>query len=202
MTSTLTHPLVSAYLRDLELLLHGVDPGERAEVLAGVHEHLDASLVPGASDEDVRTVLAELGSAHAVADEAYAGRPPSAVATAQRTSPWTAFVAIAINAACILYMMVLLIFGVAGASAMAFGVVLFLLPWSITCLLTVASSGWSGHEKLTSVLVLPGTLLAHVVALSIALRTIGPHIVNLVATVAISAIALWLLGRLASSGRR
>lgn len=78
MTSTLTHPLVSAYLRDLELLLHGVDPGERAEVLAGVHEHLDASLVPGASDEDVRRSLAELGSPQSVADEAYAGRTSSA----------------------------------------------------------------------------------------------------------------------------
>lgn len=74
MTSTLTHPLVSAYLRDLELLLHGVEPGERAEVLAGVHEHLDVSLDPGASDEDVRRSLAELGSPQSVADEAYAGR--------------------------------------------------------------------------------------------------------------------------------
>ncbi len=74
MTSALSHPLVSAYLRDLDLLLHGVEPGERSEVLAGVHEHLDASLLPGASDEDVRRSLAELGSPQSVADEAYAGR--------------------------------------------------------------------------------------------------------------------------------
>ncbi|MFC7486500.1 HAAS signaling domain-containing protein [Knoellia sp. CPCC 206453] len=79
MTSALSHPLVSAYLRDLELLLHGVEPGERAEVLAGVHEHLDASLAPAAADDDVRQSLAELGSPQSVADEAYAGRSPSVV---------------------------------------------------------------------------------------------------------------------------
>lgn len=52
MTSMLTHPLITACLRDPELLLHGVEPGERAEVLAGVHEHLDASLATGASDDE------------------------------------------------------------------------------------------------------------------------------------------------------
>ena len=44
MSAHTTHPLVDAYLRDLELLLHGVEPGERAEVLAGVREHLDGRL--------------------------------------------------------------------------------------------------------------------------------------------------------------
>lgn len=89
MTSALSHPLVSAYLRDLELLLHGVEPGERAEVLAGVHEHLDTSLTPSASDEDVRRSLAELGSPQSVADEAYAGRstPASASPAPARQRP-------------------------------------------------------------------------------------------------------------------
>ena len=53
---------------------------QQAEVLAGVHEHLDASLPPGASDGDVRRTLAELGSPHSVADEAYAGAPAPAAA--------------------------------------------------------------------------------------------------------------------------
>ena len=99
MTSALSHPLVSAYLRDLELLLHGVEPGERAEVLAGVHEHLDTSLAPSASDEDVRRSLAELGSPQSVADEAYAGRPaPASVAPPRpRPNPWPAHIANVIN---------------------------------------------------------------------------------------------------------
>jgi hypothetical protein len=76
MTAPTTHPLAAAYLRDLELLLHGVDPGERAEVLAGVREHLEGTTGPNASDDDVRAALAELGPPQAIADEAYAGRSP------------------------------------------------------------------------------------------------------------------------------
>ncbi|MFW5475101.1 HAAS signaling domain-containing protein [Knoellia sp. CPCC 206450] len=79
MTPATTHPLVAAWLRDLDLLLHGVEPGERAEVLAGVHEHLDATLPPGSSDADVRRVLADLGSPQSVADETYAGQLASVV---------------------------------------------------------------------------------------------------------------------------
>lgn len=75
MSPQTAHPLVGAYLHDLELLLHGVEPGERAEVLAGVREHLDGSLAPGADDAAVRAALDELGPPQAIADEAYAGRP-------------------------------------------------------------------------------------------------------------------------------
>ena len=75
MTADTTHPLAAAYLRDLELLLHGIEPGERAEVLAGVREHLAAVAGPGATDDEVRAALAELGPPQAIADEAYAGRP-------------------------------------------------------------------------------------------------------------------------------
>ena len=78
MTPT-THPLVASYLEDLDQLLAGIDPGDRAEVMAGVREHLDTAL-PGSdpvTDDDVRAALTELGPPHAVADEAYAGRPPA-----------------------------------------------------------------------------------------------------------------------------
>jgi hypothetical protein len=87
MSSHTTHPLVDAWLRDLELLLHGIDPGERAEVLAGVHEHLDGSLPSDANDDDVRRVLADLGSPQSVADEAYAGRPVPASPTLGNQPP-------------------------------------------------------------------------------------------------------------------
>lgn len=82
MTAETTHPLAAAYLRDLELLLHGIEPGERAEVLAGVREHLDAVTGPAARDDEVRAALAELGPPQAIADEAYAGRPATVVVTA------------------------------------------------------------------------------------------------------------------------
>ncbi|MFC8501962.1 hypothetical protein ACFUC1_06350 [Pedococcus sp. NPDC057267] len=82
MTAETTHPLADAYLRDLELLLHGIEPGERAEVLAGVREHLEAGAGAGATDAEVRAALAELGPPQAIADEAYAGRPATVLVAA------------------------------------------------------------------------------------------------------------------------
>jgi hypothetical protein len=77
------HPLVESYLSELETLLAGVPPAERAETLAGVREHMAASLAHGSSDEDVRRVLGEMGSPQTVADEAYVG-VRSAAATQPR----------------------------------------------------------------------------------------------------------------------
>ena len=109
MSSSTTHPLTGAWLRDLELLLHGIDPGERAEVLAGVREHLDGSLPPEATDDDVRRVLADLGSPQAVADEAYAGRPaPTSAAPAERgpvmSRPWVPVVVGLLLGLCLIWM--------------------------------------------------------------------------------------------------
>ena len=70
------HPLAEHYLGELGRLLQGIEPADRAEVLEGVREHLDASLEGTAgTDADVRAALDELGPPQAVADEAYAGRP-------------------------------------------------------------------------------------------------------------------------------
>jgi len=201
MTTPLAHPLVSAYLRDLELLLHGVEPVERAEVLGGVHEHLEASLEPGASEVDVRAVLAELGSPHSVADEAYAGRPPHPATSPQRPSIWPPITATAINAGSVLFMVLPVVFGPAQASAIAFSFVAFLLPWTAVCALTGVTSQWDGREKLTSLLILPGSLAAHTAVVAIALATIGPHIINLVPTLLITAAALWMLVKLGRSAR-
>ena len=69
------HPLVARYLHDLDVLLEGIEPVERAEVVEGVREHIETSLshTEGA-DSDVRTALDEVGPASAVAEEAWAGR--------------------------------------------------------------------------------------------------------------------------------
>ncbi|WP_109474625.1 HAAS signaling domain-containing protein [Ornithinimicrobium cavernae] len=66
------HRLVSTYLDDLARMLADLPPEDRAEVLAGVREHIDAALAerPGA-ETDVQSVLAELGPPDLVAREAY-----------------------------------------------------------------------------------------------------------------------------------
>lgn len=69
------HPLVARYLHDLDVLLQGIEPVERAEVVEGVREHIETSLShTDRSDSDVRAALDEVGPATAVAEEAWTGR--------------------------------------------------------------------------------------------------------------------------------
>lgn len=90
MSPQTTHPLVARYLAELDGLLHGIDPLERAEVVMGVHEHVESALEGTARTEaDVRAALDEVGPATAVAEEAYAGRPVPASSPQPATSrPW------------------------------------------------------------------------------------------------------------------
>ena len=71
MTTTRTamnkHPLVEAYLADLDRALRGSDPREHAEILASVAEHIDEALPDAPSTGDVSRVLAELGPVDAIA---------------------------------------------------------------------------------------------------------------------------------------
>ncbi|GHG49428.1 hypothetical protein GCM10011331_11980 [Flavimobilis marinus] len=86
MTTTRTamnkHPLVEAYLADLDRALRGSDPRERAETLASITEHLDEALGNAPSTDAVRQVLAELGPVDAIAasttpaEPHHAAQPP------------------------------------------------------------------------------------------------------------------------------
>lgn len=75
-----THPLVARYLDDLARMLRDLEPGERAEVLAGVREHIEGALgdrrldTPEDDDAAVAAVLTELGPPDAIAQAAYADR--------------------------------------------------------------------------------------------------------------------------------
>lgn len=86
MTTTRTamnkHPLVEAYLADLDRALHGSDPREHAETLASVAEHIDEALGSSPDTAAVRQVLAELGPV-----EAIAATTTPAVATAPTPGP-------------------------------------------------------------------------------------------------------------------
>ncbi len=209
MTPAVTHPLISAWLRDLELLLHGVDPGERAEVLAGVHEHLEASLPPSASDDDVRRTLAELGSPQSVADEAYAGRPAHAPVAPSRAqaSPWTAQVACFLNAAGLALLAVLTLLTGLGSTSMAphlselaFLATAFALPWLLVVALTSMSEVWGSADKLRSILIYPVTLVAlGVVTWAVGLA--GIRVLTIVAALLVVAAGARTLSRLIGSTR-
>ena len=63
-----THPLVVAYLADLERVLAGSDPQERADTLAAIREHI-ADALDGAPQDTATTmaVLADLGPVERIA---------------------------------------------------------------------------------------------------------------------------------------
>lgn len=76
----LSHPLVAAYLSDLERALSSADQQERIDTIAAVREHLTDAL--GGDDEpttdEVRAVLDELGSVEQIAASATpASAPPT-----------------------------------------------------------------------------------------------------------------------------
>ncbi|UJP41099.1 HAAS signaling domain-containing protein [Cellulomonas palmilytica] len=81
------HPLVAAYLADLERALVAADPREREDTLDAVREHLLEALGAKPSTADVTEVLTDLGSVDVIAASVTpAGRPPVvALAAAQET---------------------------------------------------------------------------------------------------------------------
>ncbi len=206
MSPQTTHPLVDAYLRDLELLLHGVEPGERAEVLAGVREHLDGRLGREATapDEDVRQALSELGPPQAIADEAYAGRPtppPSSPQPRGTPARWQAVVATAINALGLVFAALLMTLSIHPAELLVFGW-FYALPWLAGFILAVRSPTWSAREKAASALLFPATLVGLGATVGIIYSWAWPSLVNLVPAVAILGAAFWVLVRLLRSALR
>jgi uncharacterized membrane protein len=187
MTQHTTHPLVSAYLEELDRLLAGIDPGDRAEVLSGVREHLDSALDGRGQvgDDDVREVLAELGPPQAVADEAYAGRPVHAPRALQRVGAlsrsWVPVVVALLTSVGLL--LVVLVAGTAASvvsstSANSSGVVvetaelsgsplmgtfaalMLTLPlWATVALLVGLSPLWVGREKIVVAVLVPTAAL-------------------------------------------
>jgi len=82
----LTHPLVAAYLSDLERALASADQQERIDTIAAVREHLTDALGGDDADaepttDEVRAVLDELGSVEQIAASATPASTPPTLAT-------------------------------------------------------------------------------------------------------------------------
>ena len=184
-----THPLVAAYLEELDQLLAGIDPGDRTEVMAGVREHLDTAL-PGSdpvTDDDVRAALAELGPPHAVADEAYADKPPAVIPPVPRVGPmsrvWVPILVVILQVIALLFVLIIIsgnptvtttsvTAGVDGVEVPgsaeltgnpllgSLAAIMFTLPlWATAALLVGLSPLWVGLEKAAAVLLVPGAAL-------------------------------------------
>jgi len=87
-STRLSHPLVVAYLNDLERALATADPQERLDTLTSVTEHLAEALGEGApTTEHVQAVLDDLGSVEQIAAAATPAPPAPAVAEASAQAP-------------------------------------------------------------------------------------------------------------------
>lgn len=180
MSPQTTHPLVTRYLTELDALLHGIDPLERAEVVMGVHEHVESALEGTArTDTDVRAALAEVGPATAVAEEAYAGRPVPASSPQPATArPWLPTTVAVLQGLALA--LVLLTYGTLGAfvststsssdgdfvvtdrdyvgsvfDAVALMVAAFPF-WVLAVVLVAVAALWSGREKAVLMVLVPG----------------------------------------------
>lgn len=61
------HPMVEAYLADLDRALSGSDHREHAETMSAVREHLTDAAPPDATAEQIRQALDELGPVETIA---------------------------------------------------------------------------------------------------------------------------------------
>jgi len=93
MTTQHAQPLVRAYLDDLDRRLAGAAPGERADIVDAVREHVDIALADLGREPttaDVQQVLADLGPVDSVVAAWSAPASPSAAGTAPADGPTAA----------------------------------------------------------------------------------------------------------------
>lgn len=115
--TALSHPLVIAYLNDLDRALSSADPQERLDTIAAVSEHLTEALgdTTASSTEQVQMVLDELGAVERIA---LAATPAAVTLSGQaHGGRWTAPVILAAS----IVALVLLPFTVWLAVPLAFG---------------------------------------------------------------------------------
>ncbi|OFE14789.1 hypothetical protein BA895_08910 [Humibacillus sp. DSM 29435] len=178
-----TRPLVDAYLERLHGLLDGAPRETRAEVMAGVREHLDARLPDDASPAQVRSVLGELGTPEHIADEANVAVPDRASAPASPRLMERAWVPVIVMFVSLLWLVAptVIVVGSSGNSALALHPIellalLFVPPaWPVVAIMVGISRLWIQSEKVALIATLPmlaGWLLL-LSPLPNVLRTVG-----------------------------
>ncbi|MBZ2196757.1 HAAS signaling domain-containing protein [Occultella gossypii] len=224
------HPIVSAYLDDLTRALADLAPADRAEVLAGVREHIDAGLAEreNATDADVAAVLAELGPPEAVARAAYDEQSDGGGVVPVRPVRWADRAWVPVLVAVLQALgVVLLLVGVAGNAAYVtietdggsggtqtlytstFGAVfaagLLVLPlWIVVALFVGNSRLWRTREKVGQMVLLPAVGLVLWLLPDLGWAVAGPPgltVASIVAMIVIVAGGGWLLVVLTSAAR-
>lgn len=197
MTDPLPNDRVGVYLDDVARRLTDLDPGERAEILAGLREHLAGALAEGPQPPtaaDVGRVLDELGPPEDVAaaaladlDRGSAHGPRSSRPVGRSPVLSRAWMPAVVGALLVLGCAVVLGPALVAAVRLAFngapadgsvmsaellavgaGAVLGLPVWALAAGLMLTSPLWAGAYRLLGVLLLPGLVLATAVVLGVA----------------------------------
>ncbi len=186
-----THPLVDAYLDRLDRLLDGASRETRAEVMAGVREHLDVRLPGDASPDQVRSVLGELGTPEQIADEAHAAHSDRASTANSPRLMERAWVPVTVMLVSLLWLVApaVIVVGSSGDSALALHpaellALLFVPPaWPVVALFVGISRLWIQREKVTMVAAFPALVgwLLILTPLPNVLRTVGSTLGVLIA---------------------
>lgn len=132
-------PIVARYLKELERALADVPAARRREIVAGISEHIEASIAGSraATEAEIRNLLDQVGDPETIAAETRAD-----LGIEKRTG------------------------GVVEGFAIAFllvgGVVVPLFGWIVGAVLLWVSRVWSTKDKLIGTLLVPGGLGAAV----------------------------------------
>src|SRR5690625_1782721 len=202
----MTDPIerTARYQDDLARLLAALEPVERAEVLDGVREHIDAALAEvghAPTDADVDRILGQLGSPGMVAEAALAERPGTPVPGPAASGVDVALARFSSSLTGRWVPPVALLLLLVGGGLILWGYPLVLVAVGIV--MVVASPLWVGGEKLWAAIALPlcssmilGSMFVfhptHISIGGIGLTTIG-FFVFAAASLAIL-IALWFRG--------
>lgn len=163
-----THPLVVAYLADLDRALAGTDPQERTDTLTSIREHIDDAL-DGAEQDTATTmaVLASLGPVEriaATATPASHAAPPTAADHGSR--PWLPVVLL-------------------GCAIIAF-ILVFAVPWvattvAVATLVLAIMALRRGSDRAgllrTSIVLSIGAIVVSALLMAFLLATRSPEIV-------------------------
>ncbi|WP_256842265.1 HAAS signaling domain-containing protein [Ornithinimicrobium cryptoxanthini] len=198
------HRLVSTYLDDLTRALADLAPPDRAEVLAGVREHIEAGLAArgGASDADVSAVLAEMGTPEEVAREAYStgqyAERPAPLPAGPQTQPRLSDRSWVPGLVAILQVLgvLLVVTTVVVSAAVITGVQILL--WIVVALLVGTSRLWTAQGILLHILLLPIVIVLMWVGV-----LVGQHMVAAIMVPSAIVIgSVWLIIRLTVAAQR
>ena len=146
MERTVGDPLVEDYLRRLDAAAYPLGEDRRSELLAGIREHIEASVESGEAHDEasLRVLLDRLGDPEEIVAAARDDEPPSGTPYPLGTPPPVVHRRAGIG------------LEITAALFLTVGSILLVIGWLVGVVLVWSSRRWTLGEKLVATLVFPG----------------------------------------------